>query len=107
MFTDVLITDYSSIAVDFCLTNRPIIFYIYDYNEYISKCRTLYCDIRNVAPRPFAYTQEELFSFLRDMSWYYDPKYRTKYEKFKEMFHKYKDGNSCERVENLLETLFK
>lgn len=35
--TDVLITDYSSIFFDFLVTDRPIIHYIYDYNEYSTK----------------------------------------------------------------------
>lgn len=32
--TEILITDYSSIAFDFIVKNKPIIFYIYDYKEY-------------------------------------------------------------------------
>lgn len=32
--TDVLITDYSSIFFDFLITDRPIVHYVYDYQEY-------------------------------------------------------------------------
>src|SRR5699024_4084973 len=32
--TDVLITDYSSIFFDFLVTDRPIVHYVYDYEEY-------------------------------------------------------------------------
>jgi CDP-glycerol glycerophosphotransferase (TagB/SpsB family) len=31
---DLLVTDYSSIAIDFLYANRPIIYYIYDYEYY-------------------------------------------------------------------------
>lgn len=33
--TDILITDYSSIVFDFFATGRPVIYYTYDYNEYV------------------------------------------------------------------------
>lgn len=32
--SDLLISDYSSIIFDFCLTNRPIFSYAYDYDQY-------------------------------------------------------------------------
>ncbi|MGC2940931.1 MULTISPECIES: CDP-glycerol glycerophosphotransferase family protein [unclassified Brevibacterium] len=35
--TDVLITDYSSIFFDFLVTGRPIVHYVYDYDEYATK----------------------------------------------------------------------
>ena len=38
---DVLITDYSSLGVDFLCRERPVIYYVYDYEEY-SATRGLY-----------------------------------------------------------------
>lgn len=38
---DVLVTDYSSIGIDFLVTGRPVIWYYYDYEEYQSE-RGLY-----------------------------------------------------------------
>lgn len=34
---DILVTDYSSIAIDFLVTQRPIIHYVYDSAEYIER----------------------------------------------------------------------
>jgi CDP-glycerol glycerophosphotransferase (TagB/SpsB family) len=99
--TDILITDYSSIATDFILTSRPMIFYVYDYEDY-PKNRTLYRDMKDSLPGPFAYNQLELFSLLRDLSWFENPCYKEKYSKIRDMFHAYKDGKSCERVEKML-----
>src|SRR5690606_17372060 len=45
LVADVLITDYSSIASDFCLLNKPIIFYTYDLAEYLEKQRGFYYDL--------------------------------------------------------------
>jgi CDP-glycerol glycerophosphotransferase (TagB/SpsB family) len=50
--TDILITDYSSIATDFILTCRPMIFYVYDYEDYIIKNRSLYRDMKDSIPGP-------------------------------------------------------
>lgn len=99
---DVLISDYSSVVTDFALLRRPIILYIYDLRRYVEECRDFYFDPREVFPGPFAYSQEELLELLKDLSWFEDPEYREKYEKFLDFFHTYKDGKSCERVERLL-----
>lgn len=99
---DVLISDYSSVVTDFALLRRPIILYIYDLRRYVEECRDFYFDPRELFPGPFAYSQEELLELLKDLSWFEDPKYREKYEKFLDFFHTYKDGKSCERVERLL-----
>ncbi|WP_022766617.1 CDP-glycerol glycerophosphotransferase family protein [Butyrivibrio sp. XPD2006] len=37
--TDILISDYSAIYIDFLATNRPIILYPYDYKEFTDKIR--------------------------------------------------------------------
>lgn len=39
---DLLITDYSSILFDFLLIRKPICFYPFDYNDYITQNRGLY-----------------------------------------------------------------
>ncbi len=61
---DVLITDYSSIFIDFLLTGRPEIFFPYDFEKYITKDRELYFDYKDFTPGPKAYTFDEFLDVL-------------------------------------------
>ncbi|MBA1190729.1 glycosyltransferase [Pseudomonas entomophila] len=60
--TDILVTDYSSVAIDFIPTGRPIIFYAYDYEQY-RKDRGLYFDLKEFYG-VFCTTRESLKSSL-------------------------------------------
>ena len=59
---DALITDYSSVFFDFSVTRKPIILYIYDYDEYMSD-RGMYMDIQSL-PFVQVYKLEELSEWL-------------------------------------------
>ncbi|MCZ6674065.1 MAG: CDP-glycerol glycerophosphotransferase family protein [Verrucomicrobia bacterium] len=50
--TAILITDYSSIYLDFLLTKRPIIFSPFDIDDYLRSDRTLYFRYEDVTPGP-------------------------------------------------------
>ncbi|MCP4706001.1 MAG: hypothetical protein GY865_15490 [candidate division Zixibacteria bacterium] len=51
-YTDILITDYSSVYFDFLLLNRPIIFTPFDYENYIRTNGSFYYDYNEVTPGP-------------------------------------------------------
>ena len=57
---DVLVTDYSSIYFDFLLTDKPMVFFPYDYEEYLSGSRELYFDYEEFTPGIKVRNQEEL-----------------------------------------------
>ena len=59
---DALITDYSSVFFDFSVTRKPIILYMYDYDQYMAD-RGMYMDIKEL---PFVklYEIEELADWL-------------------------------------------
>lgn len=59
-YADVLITDYSSIYFDFLLLDRPIIFFCYDLEDYISRSREMYFEYNSVTPGPKVRTYEQL-----------------------------------------------
>lgn len=66
-FSDILITDYSSCYIDYLLLNRPIVFFNYDYQEYLSEDRQLYFDYQEVTPGAKCQNFGELFKNLDDI----------------------------------------
>lgn len=102
MISDVLISDYSSIVSDYVVMDKPVIYYIYDYADYISKSRDMYHDYKKVIPGPFAYNDNELFQLLDDLTWFNEQNYAAAYKVFQDRFNKFKDGKSSERVYNLI-----
>lgn len=59
VITDLLITDYSSIPFEFCLLNKPMVFYAYDLEEYIAE-RGIWENYEAFVPGPVVFTQEQL-----------------------------------------------
>lgn len=55
---DALITDYSSVFFDYSITRKPIILYMYDYEEYMHD-RGMYFDIKELPFRKI-YDKEAL-----------------------------------------------
>ena len=102
-FTDILISDYSSIFFDFILLNRPIIYYSYDFDEYQKNCRGMYFDYYKDIAGPFAKQEDELLELIKSVDvWFNDDLYQKKYKEFKNRFNYYQDGESCKRLLDLL-----
>jgi len=57
---DLLITDYSSIFFDYLLLDRPIVFFPYDLEQYLSQDRAMYFDYETMTPGPKCRTYDEL-----------------------------------------------
>ncbi len=66
LISDILITDYSSIMIEFSLLNKPVIFFTYDYDNYISKDRGFYFDFKKNVPGPVIYTSDELIAAIKN-----------------------------------------
>ncbi len=95
--TDILITDYSSIYFDFLLLDKPIIFFPYDFDKYITKDREFYFDYNKFTPGPKAYKFQELLCWIE----YFlkgNDEFKKEREKLRDICFMYKDGNSSERV---------
>jgi CDP-glycerol glycerophosphotransferase len=99
---DVLLTDYSSIAFDFALTGRPILFFTYDLGTY-RDIRGFYIDIEAEAPGPLLRTTDELADALRSIDG--DPgEYAERYRAWRERYCERDDGRASARVvDRLLE----
>lgn len=65
--TDALITDYSSVYFDYLLLDRPIVFFPYDLEKYMSESRELYYDYNDVTPGPKAMNVEDLLLGLSNL----------------------------------------
>lgn len=94
--SDLLITDYSSVFFDYANLNRPILFYMYDYEEYKNNLRDFYIDLSEL-PGPIVKTEDDLIKEIEMISEYND-KYGEIYRKFNDKFNYLEDGRSSERV---------
>lgn len=91
--SNVLITDFSSVWMDYLLLKRPILFYIYD--DFETNDVGTYYDIRLDPPGHFCYNENELFDLIQKCRNNYEAMKPT--EKIIHKYHKYVDGKSCER----------
>ena len=86
---DILITDYSSVFFDFANLERPILFYMYDYESYKHELRDFYLDI-HILPGPVVKTQEELLKNIKNIHHVVD-KYEEKYIEFNKIFNPHRN----------------
>lgn len=76
VISDILITDYSSVFFDFANLKRPIIFYMYDLDEYQNQLRDFYIDLQDL-PGNIIIEEEDLIKEIKDIlnTAYYSKKY--------------------------------
>lgn len=67
LISDILITDYSSVFFDFANLKRPMIFYVYDIEEYRDTLRGFYFDFEREAPGPLVKTTSELIQAVKKL----------------------------------------
>lgn len=63
-FTDIMITDYSSVYMDYLLLDRPILFFTYDLEEYLKNERDFYFSYDELTPGLKCRDQKELMQGL-------------------------------------------
>ena len=102
-FVDVLITDYSSLFVDFAVVDKPMMFFPYDI-ETINSNLGFSVDIKEIYPGIIIDTFEEfilnLVGFIRNPELDSD-----KRERFRNKFFQFELGSSTKTVIKLLEEL--
>ena len=86
---DVLITDYSSVFFDYANLRRPILFFMYDYEQYKHEMRDFYFDI-HMLPGPVLMDQEEVLKTLKNLPDVVD-KYEKKYVEFNNVFNPHRE----------------
>ena len=65
--TSALITDYSSVFLDYYLLNRPVAFTINDYEEYKEKRGFVFDDVKSLMAGPTISNLDELLKFLHSV----------------------------------------
>ena len=98
--TNILITDYSSVYIDFLLLDRPIIFSAFDRKEYEGLDRGFYFNYDEITPGLKANNWGDLCVFLEDI--FKGDNFKNERIKISNYFNKYNDGMACERIFNYL-----
>src|SRR5690606_27917758 len=91
------ITDYSSVFFDYANLKRPMLFFVYDIEDYRDNLRGFYFDFEKQAPGPLVKTTEELINEIKNID-------RNGFipsetiEAFYQKFCYLEDGRASERV---------
>lgn len=83
IMADYLISDYSSIIMDYCILERPIICFGYDYEEYNKVRGGFYFDLNKEIPSGVCHTEDDVLDYILKSD------YATECEKVK----KFKDSH--------------
>ncbi len=90
---DILITDYSSLYIDFLLLDKPLIFFVYDLEKY-KKEMGLYEDFEDLTPGPHPKSFEKLLEVLKEQT----DTYKKERDRVKKVLFQYPSGNASERI---------
>ena len=95
LISDILITDYSSICMDFVLLDKPCIFFAPDLQEYSAR-RPFYCDYLTYVPGETAGTAAELIKAVKNA------RVSERAKAFKEFNLGAVDGGSAGRIVDVI-----
>ena len=99
--SDVLITDYSSTFFDYAILNRPILFYMYDLEEYKEDLRGFYLNIYKDLPGEIIEDENKLLDEMKNYDLYLE-KNISKLEEFNLIYNNFQDGNCSKKVAEIL-----
>ena len=99
VIADLLVTDYSSVFFDYGTLKKPMMFYMYDLEDYRDSIRGMYFDV-NELPGPIITKEEELADTMKNAlnNFVYDDKYKA----FNEKFNKLEDGKAAKRLADIV-----
>jgi CDP-glycerol glycerophosphotransferase len=95
-FTDALITDYSSVAIDYLLLDKPIGFTLDDFEKYKSIRGFVFDEPKKYMPGQHIYNLDDLFEFINNVSSGIDA-YKLERKKIKALTHN-ETENYCDRI---------
>lgn len=92
---DMMITDYSGIMFGYLASGKPIVYFPYDYEEYVSGDAGFCYDYYDITYGPICKTWEEVVSAMATIT---PEDYAELREKQRARFCPHADGKNCERV---------
>lgn len=101
--SSLMITDYSSVALDFNYIKKPIIFYQFDLPEYL-RYRGAYVDLKKELPGEICENIDELLKHLKKYisnNFSYEKEFELKSKKY----YEYCDRNNNERIYSEIKNL--
>ena len=96
-WADALISDYSSVAVDYLLLNRPIAFTLDDVEEYELSRGFVFENIRDWLPGVEIYHQKDLMEFVEAIANGVDSSLKKR-NRIRNKMYQYFDDKSCYRI---------
>ncbi|PBC82830.1 MULTISPECIES: bifunctional glycosyltransferase family 2 protein/CDP-glycerol:glycerophosphate glycerophosphotransferase [unclassified Streptomyces] len=94
---DGLITDYSSVMFDYALLDRPLVFFTYDYDEYVHEGRGTYFDLLEHAPGPVVRTEDDFHQAIKAFD-SQSAEYAESRREFVAKFGEYDQGNAAQSI---------
>ena len=91
---DILVTDYSSVFFDYANLRKPIIFYMYDLEQYANELRGFYISLEEL-PGPIVRDENALLEAVRACDGWTP---NEKYDDFCAKYNPKDDGHASERV---------
>ena len=101
--TDLLLTDFSSIYVDYLLLNKPIGFLNSDFDQYSNSRGFVFEDPKEMMPGEIITDKKELIPFLQKTLFKNQDNFKEERIKIRDIFHEPKNNFS----ENVFNTIFK
>jgi CDP-glycerol glycerophosphotransferase (TagB/SpsB family) len=101
--TDILVTDYSAIAIDWMVFNKPIIAYSPDLMTYSHK-PGFTIDYENEFPGQVTKNEDELIKAITAVNGETEND-NLKRQRFTDKMYKFRDGKSTDRVLDLIESI--
>jgi len=102
VYSDYLLTDYSSVYFDYLLLDKEMIFYPFDLNTYTNKERKFYFDYEDITPGIKVYEFDALLETFLNLN---NLDYTDERITLKNKLWKYQDGNSSQRVNDYFYTM--
>ncbi len=106
LLADVLVTDYSSVYIDYLHLKRPSVFYCYDLEKYTSQDRELYFNYFDELITPGLKVKDEASLLQAILVSIEQPhQFRELRQKSLDFFHFYQDGRNSHRVAEMTKKL--